>query len=125
MRLRVIVRARVPLTMQISRGLVGPNRIPNRSCGNGKPVNIPVLSRYTVTKGWPPTHPDRCARAVARVKCGTSVEYHNDEKRMNCMTSLRKGVALMPGAREKGAGRDPGEPYPAPAQVPLGEKPQM
>ena len=39
--------------------------------------------------------------------------------------SLRKGIALMPGAHEKGAVRDLRQPYPEPAQVPLGEKPQV
>jgi len=34
------------LAMQISQGLAGPNRRPNRTFGKGKQVNIPVLARY-------------------------------------------------------------------------------
>ena len=46
MRITVAEGARVPLTMQISQGLVDPNQSCKSSEGKGKTVNIPLLIKY-------------------------------------------------------------------------------
>ncbi len=73
-------RARVPLTMKISRGVVGPNRAPNWTHGKGKAVNIPLLSMYPVTKGVFLTLRDRSTRFASWVKPDKLVKNLNDEK---------------------------------------------
>jgi len=62
---------------------------------------------------------------VAPAKLPKPGEYRNGENRAKERMACRfRRVRPIPGAREKGEGKEPPRPYREPTQVPLGEKPQ-
>ena len=92
----------------------------------GKPVNIPVLLVYAwqhkpcVRHFW--LGGRRLSSALTRIRRGSIIMMRT---RGNRGTAFLWSVLPMPGVRENGAGKNHEHPYPEPALVPLGEKPQV
>ena len=92
----------------------------------GKPVNIPVLLVYAwqhklfARRFW--LGGRRLSSALTRIRRGSSIMLRT---RGNLGTVLLWRIPSMPGAHENGKKKNHKHPYPEPALVPLGEKPQV
>ena len=74
--------------MQISQGLVNPNRARNSSIGKGKQVNIPVLFMYVRQRKSFCWHFRLDQHNFCYVKWHKSREYCNNENLIKAMNSV-------------------------------------